>query len=328
MKMDLKRQIMNLFQSKVGSRGILLTTEPLLLAEACLVIDVIGSEARRHLINWYCDIQLRDYKTVFRGNIDLATLEGIPKRYAWLERLLTTFERDHSIIFPSDWYVEEALCINFCAITNKDIADILKAWEGKIEANILLVAIRNTQAFENHIQSICNGKRKSKMISEEVRQSLTMSFCFEPYLFHFVDLYESELMEHCSGSWSTSLQERHFDSNNLLSSSTELFIFFKDQLNELITFSNRKPLLDLAATFSKFLENYSKYIGTILKKYGTRNSKNELGMTGYQIVCMLVNTVDYCIITTQQLEGRISQLIEDKLRPAVSFDSVIQSFHV
>ena len=38
------------------------------LAEACLVMDVLGENARARLVTWYCNTQLREYRQVFRGS--------------------------------------------------------------------------------------------------------------------------------------------------------------------------------------------------------------------------------------------------------------------
>ena len=38
------------------------------LAEACLVMEALGDNARSRLITWYCNSQLREYRQVFRGN--------------------------------------------------------------------------------------------------------------------------------------------------------------------------------------------------------------------------------------------------------------------
>lgn len=39
-----------------------------MLAEACLVLDAIGDNARSRLITWYCNTSLREYRQIFRGN--------------------------------------------------------------------------------------------------------------------------------------------------------------------------------------------------------------------------------------------------------------------
>ena len=37
-----------------------------MLAEACLVMDSLGENARSRLITWYCNTQLREYRQLFR----------------------------------------------------------------------------------------------------------------------------------------------------------------------------------------------------------------------------------------------------------------------
>lgn len=39
-----------------------------MLKDACEVLDVLGDDARRRLISWYCNIMLREYRNIFRGN--------------------------------------------------------------------------------------------------------------------------------------------------------------------------------------------------------------------------------------------------------------------
>jgi len=54
-----------------------------LLHEACLVIDALGDAARSRLITWYCNTELRQYRTIFRGDQEAGSLDNIDRRYAW-----------------------------------------------------------------------------------------------------------------------------------------------------------------------------------------------------------------------------------------------------
>ena len=87
------------------------------LAESCLVIDVLGDEARDRLITWYCNLQLKEYRNVFRGNEEAGGLDNSSRRYAWLRRILGTYDEEHAQIFPLHWKVNEALCKAFCDTT-------------------------------------------------------------------------------------------------------------------------------------------------------------------------------------------------------------------
>ena len=44
------------------------------LAEACLVMDALGDNARSRLIMWYCNTQLREYRRLFRGNDEVVLI--------------------------------------------------------------------------------------------------------------------------------------------------------------------------------------------------------------------------------------------------------------
>ena len=87
------------------------------LRESCLVIDVLGDEARDRLVIWYCNLQLKEYRNVFRGNEEAGGLDNISRRYAWLRRILGVYDDDHAAIFPGHWKVGEVLCKAFCDTT-------------------------------------------------------------------------------------------------------------------------------------------------------------------------------------------------------------------
>ena len=87
------------------------------LHESCLVIDVLGEEPRERLITWYCNLQLREYRNVFRGNEEAGGLDNISRRYAWLRRILGVYDEEHAQIFPAHWRVNEHLCRAFCSTT-------------------------------------------------------------------------------------------------------------------------------------------------------------------------------------------------------------------
>lgn len=87
------------------------------LSESCLVIDVLGDEARDRLITWYCNLQLKEYRNVFRGNEEAGGLDNISRRYAWLRRILGVYDEEHAQIFPGQWRVNEVLCKAFSDTT-------------------------------------------------------------------------------------------------------------------------------------------------------------------------------------------------------------------
>lgn len=52
------------------------STDAILLAQSVLVIEVMGEPYRKRLIDWYVEHQLKGYKDLFRGNIEVTQVHG------------------------------------------------------------------------------------------------------------------------------------------------------------------------------------------------------------------------------------------------------------
>jgi hypothetical protein len=113
LKQSLETQITEDFHSTFPTPP---PTQTATLHESCLVIDVLGDEARDRLVNWYCNLQLKEYRNVFR-NEEAGGLDNISRRYAWLRRILGGYDEDHAAVFPVHWKVNEVLCRAFCDTT-------------------------------------------------------------------------------------------------------------------------------------------------------------------------------------------------------------------
>ena len=49
--------------------------------------------------------------------LQIAWLDKIDRRYAWLKRTLVEFDEKYSKIFPAHWEMGERLTLEFCKIT-------------------------------------------------------------------------------------------------------------------------------------------------------------------------------------------------------------------
>ena len=49
----------------VGKRGM--------LAEGCSVLDALGENTKARLITWYCNMMLKEYRQIFRGNDEVSS---------------------------------------------------------------------------------------------------------------------------------------------------------------------------------------------------------------------------------------------------------------
>lgn len=91
-----------------------------LIADACLVVDVLGAEFRSHVIERYVALELKEYRRIFRTQDEAGQLDNISRRFAWFRRLLQTHELEQGRVFPAPWKVSWHLLAKFAEISRCD----------------------------------------------------------------------------------------------------------------------------------------------------------------------------------------------------------------
>ena len=51
---------------------------------------------------------------MFHESLDVAWLDKVDRRYAWLRRTLVNYEEESISIFPPEWGIPERICVEFC----------------------------------------------------------------------------------------------------------------------------------------------------------------------------------------------------------------------
>ena len=92
-------------------------TKPTQITDACAVVDVLGPDVRRHLIDRYVALELKEYRRIFCATDEAGHLDNISRRYAWFRRVLGIHEAEMGRVFPSEWRVEWVLLTKFVSIT-------------------------------------------------------------------------------------------------------------------------------------------------------------------------------------------------------------------
>jgi antitoxin component HigA of HigAB toxin-antitoxin module len=116
------------------------------VTEAALVVDVLGGDYRKHIIERYITLQLAEYRRIFRSTDEAGQLDNVPRRYAWFRRVLKHHDDEHAALFPASWEVTRLLVASFAEQTRVDLANVLG--RGVPDVNILLDALQATLDFE------------------------------------------------------------------------------------------------------------------------------------------------------------------------------------
>ena len=137
------------------------------LREACLVADVLEPGVKKELLNKFIKNQLAEYVVLFEASQDVAWLDKIDRRYAWVKRVLVDFEDKLGQIFPEQWEVSERIAVEFCNITNKDLSSLMQRRSKEIDVKLLLFAIQRTTNFETLLSKRLSGSTLKNAIKPE-----------------------------------------------------------------------------------------------------------------------------------------------------------------
>lgn len=309
-----------------------------MLAEACLVMDALGDNARSRLITWYCNTQLREYRQLFKGSEEAGSLDNISRRYSWFKRMLKTYDDEHAAMFPPSWRVNELLANAFCESTREDFKGILqksirRADGQTLDVDLLLSCLQETLNFEHSLEkrftttsrasmdTLSSNDEKSPVFSQAISEA------FEPYLSVWVEAQDKHLstMIPKYRAQPPRQPDEEFSPQMVISSSTELFSFYRLTLAQCAKLSAGARLVELTKVFAKYLDQYAQQI---LLYYVSERPSGQTPSKTPQIedLVLVLNTADYCYNTSTQLEEKIKIRVEHDLRSSIDLQSQADAF--
>lgn len=155
---ELGQQILADFEEAFPSQGTKRHGGPSnVLRDACLVANVLDVRIKQEIIKKFIRQHLSEYSVLFQENQDVAWLDKIDRRYAWIKRQLVDYEEKYGRMFPVDWCMTERIAVEFCHITRTDLAKVMRTRAKEIEVKLLLFAIQRTTNFEGLLAKKFSG---------------------------------------------------------------------------------------------------------------------------------------------------------------------------
>ncbi|ESO97342.1 hypothetical protein LOTGIDRAFT_214182 [Lottia gigantea] len=363
------------------------------LREACYVVDVLDPKVKRDLLSWFVKLQLSEYLVLFSEDQEVAWLDKIDRRYAWIKRTLVDFEEKFGHLFPAEWEVSERICIEFCQITRKALPQIMSKRAAEIDVKLLLFAIQRTTNFETLIAKRFTGVTMqdtqlkpahtpatvptppvstNPFEENEAREVNTNPFeqdtpasehkpkegatpfsgiissCFEAYLNIYIESQDRNLAELINRfledlrQHGTPRMETE-EGSNVLPSCADLFVFYKKCMVQCSQLSTGQPMIDLTRTFQKYLKEYATRV--LLNSLPNNQNTNISSATGLiqsilkegEItklteeeqcrICSILCTAEYCMETTQQLEEKLKEKVDESLVKNIDLGNQLDIFH-
>ena len=306
-----------------------------MLHEACLVIDALGDGARNRLVTWYCNTELRQYRQIFKGDQEAGSLDNIDRRYSWFRKTLKVYDDEHAAIFPQYWRVGEELAKTFASNTRDDYRGILSRTTRSgqhLDVKLLLSCLQQTLDFEHALERKLGTTSRTSIDtigsgSDTPIFREPISDAFEPYLSLWVEAQEKDLSNLIPQYKLRPPKppDEDFSSQQVISSSTELFNFYRLSLAQCAKLSTGDPLLELSKVFGKYLDQYAQQVLLFYiseKPSGGTPSR----IPSVEDVVLVLNTADYCYNTTNSMEEKIKSRVDDNLRINVDLQSQADAF--
>ncbi|XP_047562013.1 vacuolar protein sorting-associated protein 53 homolog isoform X1 [Lutra lutra] len=155
---ELGQQILADFEEAFPSQGTKRPGGPSnVLRDACLVANILDPRIKQEIIKKFIKQHLSEYLVLFQENQDVAWLDKIDRRYAWIKRQLVDYEEKFGRMFPHEWYMTERIAVEFCHVTRTELAKIMRSRAKEIEVKLLLFAIQRTTNFEGFLAKRFSG---------------------------------------------------------------------------------------------------------------------------------------------------------------------------
>lgn len=155
---ELGQQILADFEEAFPSQGTKRPGGPSnVLRDACLIANILDPRIKQEIIKKFIKQHLSEYLVLFQENQDVAWLDKIDRRYAWIKRQLVDYEEKFGRMFPREWYMTERIAVEFCHVTRTELAKIMRTRAKEIEVKLLLFAIQRTTNFEGFLAKRFSG---------------------------------------------------------------------------------------------------------------------------------------------------------------------------
>lgn len=324
-----------------------------------LVIDALGIDFRRDLLERFAQLQLISYEKAFKFGTPFCGLDALDRRYTWFRLLLKEVDDRFSTIFPRRWVVPVHLFLEFSRRTQKHLSDYLTAQEAQFDhnenmkdyVNMLLLALKSLLSFEAEMKASFNQSIRGEDVDlmtvfPDLKSSIAEAF--DPFLGPYVqleregleDLLQSlardeELAVQAPNSLEKVDDEHEREYFNAMprgpfDSSRQMFEYIKNSLKRCSAFSTGITYLSLSREFRVCLHNYAESLKfrcpspRMVKADG--QAVYDLSPEQEILMCRLICTGDYCVDTLPALETKMKEHVQLEFATEIDFSAQLNAF--
>lgn len=313
------------------------------LSQVHLVIDALGEDFRKDLVERFAQLQLIPYEKLFAQGTKVSGLDNLDRRYEWFKRLLKAVDDRVSSLFPTSWMVPFYLFLEFSRRTRKHLVDLLKDLEENImgdkttHVQTMLKALKSIISFETEMKSIFQMYTSVLGYEVKLEYSDSITQAFDSYLGPYVAFEREQLEKLMTTIMSNedkgvvNEDEGPMNPSDPYFSSRKMFEYIKKSLKRCTTYSTGQTYLALSREYRICLHNYSESLkfrcpSPEFSKPGQPLIYNVTPAAEETLIRVII-TGDYCIDTVPQLEEVMKKQIQPELIDELDFSGQIDSFN-
>lgn len=119
--------------------------------------------------------------------------------------------------------------------------------------------------------------------------------------------------------------EEEFSPQMVISSSTEIFGFYRQTFAQCAKLSTGVRLLEMSKVFAKYLDQYAQQV--LLYSISERpTAQTPSRIPSIEDIVLVMNTADYCYNTSIQLEERFKARVDESFRESIDLQSQADTF--
>jgi hypothetical protein len=336
-KVELKSQIITDFRM-VGELGEMSDDNhlsPAELADACGVVDALGGDMKKKLVDTFCNDQLKPYGQSFKAKSPEVKLELTEKRYEWYRRLMRGIDSRLGNVFPSHWKVPQRLCIQFCEETKKSVvAELGNTTPEQIDVTVLLRALQKTLLFEKEISERFDTKAalqddsgESEDTSDEMPPLKgVISTCFDPYMVSYIALEKDHMNDMMKKVMAAAFEADKDEQLQVFKSSVQMFMYIKNSIRRCTALTTGTTFFKLFTAFQDCLSTYAGILGSKLPSRGLSGFL-QLAPDGELAICYIVNTCEYCAENLPKLQDAIQDKVDEEFKEKIDLDPQRDGFY-
>ncbi|KAG5219848.1 Vacuolar protein sorting-associated protein [Salix suchowensis] len=196
-------------------------------------------DVRYHIVDRHVGLELKEYRRIFRATDEAGQLDNISRRFAWFRRLLQTHEVEQGRVFPAEWKVGWHLLAKFSEVTRsvRVLTDDyrIRGYDGEEMGAPMLRISKHPPSLRHIAAKRCEPKGD----------------------FGYVGPHRNSKNRKAQPRPSLEAEESEEPTSTVLPSSTDLFYFYRQSLEQCAKLSTGQPLFDLCAVLKKWLKIYA-----------------------------------------------------------------------